>query len=51
MRTERGEQATWEINREERDRFYGEGQQAGSRGMSISGRVPVKGGEKSRATE
>jgi hypothetical protein len=29
----------------------GEGQQAGSRGMSISGRVSVRSGENSRATE
>jgi hypothetical protein len=37
------EKATWEISREERGGVCGEGQPAGSRGMSISGRVSVRG--------
>jgi hypothetical protein len=41
-----GVYATWEINREERGRVCVEGQQAGSRGLSITGRVSVWGGGK-----
>jgi hypothetical protein len=51
IRTERGR--IGHMGNQKRGEGYGlgEGQQASSRGMSISGRVSVSGGEKSRVTE